>query len=147
MSFFGGSKGRVIQAPLYNPQQQGALQQLLSQGMQNADFGNIEGRARSMFQTSTVPSLAERFTNMGQGAQRSSAFAGMLGQSGADLESQLAQLRSEYGMQQTQMGLRPWHENIYQQGQPGFLHTLLQSLMNGGSQVAGMAAKGAMLGM
>jgi hypothetical protein len=143
MSNWGGKPGRVIQAPTQTAQGQGLLSHLMSQGLENTNFANTENRARNMFQTSTVPSLAERFTNMGSGAQRSSAFNSAIFGAGSDLESQLAQLRDEYGMQQAQLGLTPQFENIYQPGRPSFLQQLLSALGN----IGGQAAKGYMGGM
>lgn len=103
------------------PEQQYAQYQQLQQGMQNADFGGIENAARRNFQTQTIPSIAERFTAFGNG-QRSSAFQGALGSAGANLESQLGALRSQYGQQQLQTGLNPHLQ--YSQGSPGFFEQL-----------------------
>lgn len=116
-------RGRFQQQPLYNPQQQAAFSQLLSQGLSNSDFNPIEQRARSQFNQQTIPSLAERFTSMG-GGQRSSAFQGALGAAGAGLEEGLAALRSQHGLQQLGMGLTPQFENIYFPSQPGFFEGL-----------------------
>ncbi len=80
------------------------LMQLLQPGMQNAQqyqqaFAPIAQNARQNFYTSTIPSLAERFTALG-GGQNSSAFQGALGQAGAGLESQLGALGAQFGQQQ-----------------------------------------------
>lgn len=66
---------------------------------ENLSFDPIEQRARQQFQEQTIPSIAQRFTNMGQGAQSTGAFRNALGRAGSDLESQLAALRSQYGLQ------------------------------------------------
>src|SRR5271154_2626387 len=82
--FFSGSPAQVAQIPRLAPNQlQGqnqALQMALS-GLQNptAGFEPIAQKARTQFNTQTVPGLAERFTSLG-GGQRSSAFQGALGQ-------------------------------------------------------------------
>lgn len=66
----------------------------------NLSFEPIAAAARRQFQTSTVPSIAERFASLGSGgSQRSSAFANQLGSASADLESQLAALGAQYGLQ------------------------------------------------
>lgn len=135
-NFFTGSRGRVQQAQRFNPQQQSALMQLLSMGMQNANPDALEQRARSQFNTTTVPGIAERFTNMGSGAQRSSAFNQQLGLAGSNLEEQLAALRSQYGLQQTQMGMQSPYENFYQAGQPGLIQQLLGALTKVGGNYA-----------
>lgn len=119
-NFFTGYNAYNQQLPRFTPEQQSALSQLLQQGMGNADFGGIENRARQNFATKTVPSLAERFTAMG-GGQRSSAFQGALGSAASDLESQLAALRGQYGLQQLGLGLQPSFENIYIPQQGGLL--------------------------
>lgn len=130
-NFLFGKPESTKRIQRFAPEQQSALQQLLSMGMQNMNPDAIEQRARSQFQTQTIPSLAERFTSMGgEGGQRSSAFGAQLGGAGADLESQLANLRSMFGMQQTQMGLQPQFESIYQPSRPGMLETGGQQLMS-----------------
>lgn len=131
-NLFLGSSGRVQQAPLFNQQQQNAMSGLLGQGMQNADFSGIENRARNQFRTNMIPGLAERFTSMG-GGQRSSAFQGALGGAESDLESQLAALRSQFGMQQLGMGLTPQFENMHIPSTPG----IFGNLMAGGAQGLG----------
>lgn len=136
LDFLVGHKGRVEQTPLFNQQQQGAFGNLLSQGMQNSDFGGIENRARKQFNETTIPGIAERFTAMGTGgSQRSSGFQNSLGRAGSDLESQLGALRSQYGMQQMHMGLTPQFENSYRPSQGGFLQSLLAG---NGSQGSGL---------
>lgn len=117
--------GSYLQAPIYAQGGQQALSTLLEMGGQKLanptrGFQPFEEQARRQFTTSTIPSLAERFTAQG-GGQRSSAFQGALGQAGSDLESQLAGLRSQYGTQQEQVGLnmlnaglQPQYHQIYQ---------------------------------
>ena len=70
---------RLKNSSTLTPQQQGwqsALGNQASQALQNPyeGFEPIAQQARNQFNTSTVPSLAERFTSMGTGGQRSSAF-------------------------------------------------------------------------
>lgn len=116
--------GSYMQAQQFNEPQQRALQQLLQMGGQRlaqptAGFQPFEERARQQFQTQTIPSLAERFTALG-GGQRSAAFQGALGQAGSDLEAQLAQAKSQYGLQNEsqalqmlQLGLTPQYNQQY----------------------------------
>jgi hypothetical protein len=122
----------------YSPEQQKALNQTLAIGQQNlqnptAGFDPISQDARRQFNTQTVPGLAERFTALG-GGQRSSAFQGALGNAGANLESQLAALKAQYGLQnqrnaldQLQTGLTPQQEWIYFGQQPGFGQQLFEA--------------------
>jgi hypothetical protein len=123
----------IQQIPTISPQQQGLQnniinqsQGLLNKATQGVDFDPIEQRARSQFNTRTVPSLAERFTSLG-GGQRSSAFQGALGSASSDLEQGLAALRSQFGLQQQGQqnnllssllgyGFQPGFENVSQPG-------------------------------
>ncbi len=142
--FGGGKEGGVQQAPKFNPQQQQILQFLLQQGQQglqnpSAGFAPIAQQARSQFNQQTVPSLAERFTSMGQNSVGSPAFASQLGQAGSGLEEALAALQSQYGMQNQQnalqmlaLGMSPGFENFYQGSQPGFG----EQLFSGAAQAA-----------
>jgi hypothetical protein len=77
-----------------------ALKTLQGLGGGQFNFEPIAQQARTQFQQQTVPGLAERFTSLGGGAQRSSAFQGALGQAGAGLEQGLAALQSQYGLKQ-----------------------------------------------
>lgn len=110
----------------FKPNQVAALDQLLQMGLQNFNPAAQEQLARNQFQTQTLPSIAERFTSMG-GGQRSSAFQGALGQAGAGLEQSLAALRSQYGQQALNYGLRPQFENLYQPETQGLFGGLSQS--------------------
>lgn len=124
----------------------------------------VEARARRQFSTSTIPSLAERFTALGSGgAQKSSAFQGALGSAASDLESQLAALRAQYGQQQKEqnfqhqnqaqqqqimkfLGLAPLLEQNYltsrpDAARPGFWETAGQTALSTGIQGGGELAK------
>lgn len=142
---------------LFTPQQYGLQNQALQgagnllQGGRNPlaaqfDFGPIADQARESFYSDTVPTLAERFTGMGAGAQGSSDFAGAVGQAGRGLDRDLASLRQQFGLQQQGMnqnllsnllssglGSRAF-ETAYHPRQPGFLE-------NAGSRVLGGASE------
>lgn len=142
-SFLMGTPGHAENIARFTPQQQQALNQILSQALgslssQNLDFGPIEQNARTQFQQQTVPSIAERFTSLGRGAQSSSGFSQALGQAGSGLESGLASLRSQYGLQQGALlqnllglGLQPQFESLYHSRQPGFIESILGALLGG----------------
>jgi len=66
------------------------------------DVEPLAQQAQARFQQQTIPSIAERFTALGAGSQGSSAFAQQLGGAGADLQRELAALRSLYGYQTAQ---------------------------------------------
>lgn len=104
-SFFTGSPASSQQFPVLSPQQlnvKGAASNQALKMLQNlggtTGFEPIAQQARTQFQTQTVPGIAERFTALGSGGQRSSAFTGALGQAGAGLEEGLASLQSQRGM-------------------------------------------------
>jgi len=142
--FGGGEKGGVKQAQNFNPQQQQILSMLLGQGQQNlqnpyAGFEDISNYAQNQFHQNIVPSIAERFTSMGNNALSSGAFASQLGQAGRGLGDTLAMQRQQYGQQNQQnalgqlsLGLSPSFQNYYQQSQPGFG----ENLMHGAIQAA-----------
>lgn len=106
-----GSPDRMVGIPTMSPQQMqitNLLGQLGLQGAQElyprmmgdpyAGFDPLAEEATSNFYQQTVPTLAERFTSMGAGAQRSSAFPSILGAAGADLSRGLASDKAQYGL-------------------------------------------------
>ena len=159
-----GSPGKFEQVGLQDPQQQTFMKQLFSvlgpileQQQQPFDFTPIRQQAESQFYSQKVPSLAERFTAMSPGAQRSSAFAGSLGGAGAELQQNLAAMESQIGLQErggqrqllgmlSQLGMQPSFQNLYQPGDPGLLGSAAQGvgaalpsyLGSGGNPLAGL---------
>jgi len=141
---FGGTSRRREQVPLYGPQQQQGFEQILQQALQGLqdnkfDFGPIEQQARTGFAQKTIPSIAERFTAMGEGGQGSSGFQGALGRAGSGLEESLAGMKQQYGLQQQGnlmnllgMGLRPQFETIERQRQPGMFEQMAGPLAQAG---------------
>jgi len=140
-----GVPGYIEAINQYNPAQQQVLQQGLTQGQQalgnlnlpgnplqgQGSFAPIAENATRQFNQVTVPGLAERFAAMGSGDKGSSAFTNALGSAGADLQSQLAALGAQYGLQQQQLGLQEQGQqsnnlfNLLQQGlnpQEQFIH-------------------------
>ena len=106
MDFLFGTGAKTKTQPIYNPEQENLLNQLLSglqqqvpQGLQNLqniiggeerDFAAFERPARRAFEQQTLPTIAERFTGQfGTGSQRSSAFGQALGTAGRELEKNL----------------------------------------------------------
>jgi hypothetical protein len=156
--FLLGKEPSMQQLPTMDPQQMQLLSQLLGglgqplgQGLQNlsqmlsGEPGALEAfqaPAMRQFQEEIVPGLAERFSGMGAGAQRSSAFQQALGSAGASLAERLSAQRA--GLQQGAMGQlsqllgmgmgqRPFGY-MQQEGTPGFFG----SLAGGAGQAAGM---------
>lgn len=157
--FFLGTQPSIQQVNRFNPDQQNALSGLLQQGQQGLKnptqgFQPIADQARTQFNQSTIPSLAERFTSFGGGnnALSSPAFAGQLGQAGSGLEGLLASLQAQYGQQQQShfsnllgMGLQPQQDNLQAQGEPGAIQNFLPTLMRilghaGGAALTGGAS-------
>lgn len=140
------TKPKATQVPIYRPQQEQGLDDLLGQGLQNSNFDNIDARARKNFNTQTIPGIAERFTSMGNGGQRSSAFQGALGNAGADLESQLGAMRSQYGLQQLGFGLRPRFDTRFQGAEDNFASGALGGLSQGLTASAFSGLQGNLMG-
>lgn len=141
-NFFLGNKGGFVQTPKFNEQQQGAFSQILQQALGQLNPQAQRQQAINNFNQNTVPGLAERFTSMGQGRLSSPAFASQLGQAGANLETQLAALQSQYALPLLGLGLQPQNETHFQQGSAGLLQQILGALLQGGGQAAGMYAGG-----
>ena len=123
---------------------------LSSLGQNQFNFAPIEAQARKNYTEKTLPSIAERFA--GSNSLRSSAFRNQLAQSGSDLESNLAAMKSNYNLQQQSqlqnllgLGLSPQFESLYSNGSPGFKQALLESLLsgNGGTNIADLFKSGA----
>lgn len=145
---FGGDKGGkefafgtdAEQLPTVTPEQLNILQYLQQMGLlglQNpyAGFDPIAQQSVNEFYEQDVPSLAERFTSMGDNALSSGTFSSQLSQGAAKLRENLAAQRAGYGQQNIQqalqllsMGLQPQFQNA--PGQPGVLPSLLGNAGN-----------------
>lgn len=154
--FATGSPAQLLQQNRFNPAQENALNQLLQKSLSGLtgsqfDFSPIEQRARSQFQQQTVPSIAERFTSLGDNALSSPAFASQLGQAGAGLEEGLGAQKAGYGLQQQnmlmqllQMALQPQMDSYQVPQQEGFIQSILPTLLGllgtaGGAYLGGPA--------
>src|ERR1700679_1928535 len=139
-NFLTGSPASSQQFSTITPQQAGvkgavgnqALRMLQNLGGGQNNFEPIANQARTQFNEQTIPGLAERFTNFGSGANRSSAFQGALGEAGSNLEQGLAALKSQFGQQQQGLdqnllqlllghSLSPESETGFQQEDQGIL--------------------------
>jgi hypothetical protein len=122
------------------------LAQMGFTGLQNnpLDFGPIAQQAREGFLQNTIPSIATRFSSLGTGgSQRSSAFPQLLSQAGANLETQLAALKSQYGLDAGRLnmgmlseGLKPQWNTDYKARQPGFWENMGVGMLSSGMQAA-----------
>lgn len=106
-------------------------------------FEEFEAPIKRQFEEQVLPGIAERFSGAGAGAQSSSAFQQSLGQAGAGLSENLARLRAELqggaasslgslfsGLGSLGLGTNTF-ENVYEQGSPGLLDSLLAALGGG----------------
>lgn len=126
----------------YTPAQQAWMNQsgnMAMEGLNNpyAGFDPIANQARSSFYSDTMPSIMQRFANIGN--TRSSGLNAALAGAGQNLEGDLAAQRASYGlnnrnslMQLLQLGLTPQFENIYKPESPGMMQMLGSSLMGQG---------------
>jgi len=113
--------------PQFQQQNDELLRNLLTQlGSQTQQgFQPIEDQARRDFQQKTLPSIAERFTSLGSNALSSPAYQSQRYGSAIDLDTNLAALKSQYGLQQNSQLmdllrlLAP--EQAYFTGQPGLI--------------------------
>ena len=159
-NFFTGTPGGFVNVPNFTSAQQNLLDQLLPhlQGglksrfdsLGNAgkgfDFAPIAQEQTEDFYTNVIPTIAERFTSMGGGAQRSSAFQGALGAAGRGLKTNLASLAAQYGLRQDEnnlrrqglndaflgnmlsAGLAPQNQTTYFPSQPGALQSAASAI-------------------
>lgn len=128
-----GREGQQKQFSTYTPQMQQLQNMMIANSMKGLspggglDFGPVEQRARSQFAQNTIPTIAERFSSMGQNSLSSPALYSQLGGAGAGLEEALAAQRSGFeqrnllGLSQT--ALNPSFENAYIPRQRGLLET------------------------
>lgn len=128
-----GTPAYASQIPAFVPEQGQAFQTILQMALQGlgntpTSFAPIAQQAREQFGQQTIPSIAERFTSMGGGGGRSSAFGQQLGSAAANLESNLAAEGGQYNLQQqkilailAQLGLTPQFESQYNARQPGII--------------------------
>ena len=149
-----GTPGRVEQIPTVTPEQSQLLQSLLGQlgGPLSSGIGNLQqilsgspealrafqAPALRQFQEQIVPGIAERFSGLGAGSQRSSAFAQSLGSAGADLAERLAAQRANLqsgALSQLQgllgTSMQSQFQNLQIPGQEGALQGLFRGLGSG----------------
>lgn len=160
-SFLFGKKEKMQQVPTMSGQQTDLLNMLLGNlgGPMSSGLGNLasllggdteafEAPLMRQFQEQTVPSLAERFSSLGSGAQGSSAFGQQLGAAGAGLMENLGALRGNLQMQGlgqlqgllgTGLGQRTF-ENAFRPGTTGFLGGIAGGIGQGLGSAGGMAA-------
>lgn len=149
-SFFKGTPGGFQSVSAFNPQIQGGLnqgimqllQQLLGGGMGQDFIQQMQDQANQNYQQNIVPSIAERFTSMGEGAQSSGAFQGALGSAGANMSRDIALQGGMYNQGQQQnllnmlLGLGRM-ENAYKPREASGFESLIPKLAEAGGRAAG----------
>lgn len=162
MDFLFGKSAKTKTKPIYDPQQEdvlnqllGALQQQLPGGLQNlqnilggdpSSFEAFERPARRGFEQQTIPTIAERFTSQfGEGAQQSSAFGQALGTAGKELEEDIFSKR--IGMQSDALSqllgmlgpaISPRRYQYTRPRKPGFLESFETNLSEGIGAMGGL---------
>lgn len=137
-----GKEGRTKTFQRFTPEQQQLQNQAISnlmKGLQpggQLDFAPIAQRARSQFSQQGIPTIAERFSSLGQNALSSPALYSQLGGAAANLEEALAAQQGAF-QQRNMMGLlglagQPSFESAYMPRQRGLAEVggsaLLQAL-------------------
>lgn len=130
---FLGQAPQTIQSDIFRPNQMQGQDEFLRMALEQlqnpqAGFAPIAQQAREQFEQQTVPSIAERFSALGSGAQGSSAFGQQLGAAGAGLESDLASQQAKFGQKQqglaqqlAGLGMQPSFETKIQPGSEGLI--------------------------
>lgn len=167
MSFWSGTPGKWSQQSNLNPQQQALQNQLLqansNQGAggsfgtsadyyrnllsnNSQDFNAMAAPEIRQFNEQTIPGISEQFAGMGSGGLSSSGFRNAAVNAGTDLSERLGALRAQLRQSGAQglfnlgqQGLQQTNENVYTQGQPGFLDSIGKGL---GGAVTGFLSGG-----
>jgi len=155
--FFKGDKGGTFSYSDRFPQAMQMMQEAGTFGLEGLkkllgeqfNFAPIAAQARKNFSQTTIPSIAERFASLGTGgSQRSSAFPQLLSQAGSDLDSQLAAMQEQFGLQERglnsgiyrqmfEAGTQPMWNTGYRQGSPSGVEKFLYHGINNAAQAAG----------
>jgi len=154
--------GTVSNIPTMTPQQSGLLATLSKLGLKGqedlyprmmgdpmAGFAPIQQQAQQNFNQRTVPTIAQRFSSMGDGKLNpNSQFERLIKAGGGNLSTDLAALGSDYGMNQRNQqmnylnsllgqGLQPQVEAQYHQRPPSAWGSIGGGLMNAGMNLMG----------
>jgi hypothetical protein len=135
-----GKKPSIASVDKFNSGQTGSMNKMLEIAMSQMDpsrmsFDPIRQRLMSLYQQTVLPSIAERFTGMGNG-QGSSAFLGELTGGTNDFMERMGTLESQYNQQMlpqylrmAELGLTPLQEHMYMPGSKGMLQSGGEALM------------------
>ena len=135
-----GKKPSIVSVDRFTSRETGAMNKMLEMAVSQMDpsrmsFDPIRQRLMSQYQQQILPSIAERFTGMGDG-QGSSAFLGELTSGTNDFMERMGALESQYNMQMLpqylrmgELGLTPQQEHMYIPGSKGMLQSGGEALM------------------
>lgn len=138
--FWMGKDPAMASMDRFTSGQTGAMNKMLEMAVSQMDpsrmsFDPIRQRLMSQYQQQILPSIAERFTGMGDG-QGSSAFLGELTSGTNDFMERMGALESQYNMQMLpqylrmgELGLTPQQEYMYMPGSKGMLQSGGEALM------------------
>lgn len=138
--FMMGKKPSIASVDKFTSWQTGPMNKMLEMAMSQMDpsrmsFDPIRQRLMSLYQQTVLPSIAERFTGMGDG-QGSSAFLGELTGGTNDFMERMGTLESQYNQQMLpqylrmgELGLTPLQEHMYMPGSKGMLQSGGEALM------------------
>lgn len=140
---FWGIPSTIEKLPIQEPLQQTGINQLFQQGLQNFNPDIQEKYATEQF-AKRIPGIAERLNMLSGGQGMSQASQYELGGLSKDLQSQLAGLRYQHGLNALKLGLTPQYEYLYRGEQPGLLEAGAQGLATSiGQGLPGLASQGA----
>jgi len=138
-----GHRGKWGQQATKSPEQLAGNRFARTQGMAQIQnpyqgFQPIANNAIGQFNRQVVPSLAERFSSLGNNALSSPAFGSQMQGASDDLQERLAAMQAQYGLAQQGlgqslfgMGQSPEFENTYTAGGPSFLSGIFGGLGQG----------------
>jgi hypothetical protein len=148
-----GHRGKWGQQATKSPEQLAGNRFARTQGMAQIQnpyqgFQPIANNAIGQFNRQVVPSLAERFSSLGNNSLSSPAFGSQMQGASDDLQERLAAMQAQYGLQQQDLGQRlfgmgqsPEFENVYTAGGDNWLSSILGNLGQGMGSVGMMGAK------
>lgn len=162
--FFGGTNDTYSQKPRLNKRQRPIEQQLYN-AAQNRGAGGAFGDAADFyrdlidpnsqtaqmmfapemrrFNEEIIPGISEQFAGMGAGGLSSSGFRNSAINAGTDLSERLGAIRANLRAQGAaglanigNLSLGDYTNNVYQQGQPGFLESAAPGIGAAGTAAA-----------
>lgn len=134
----------ISKLPIQEPLQSQIINEQAQMGRENYNPNKIEEYARQNLFGKTLPRINQAYSNIGPGNLYSSNRLGSLAAAGGELESGLANLRYQHGLNQLKLGLTPQFEYLYKEPQAGLKEEFARKLIgNIADKVPELAGKGA----